>query len=360
MTKKHLIIFICSIFMTAAANSQVKLFESPPLHYTSYRTTGPLNLDGKLDEPDWQKVPWSEDFGDIEGPSVAAPHYRTRMKMLWDDNYLYIAAELEEPHIWATFTERESIIFHENNFEVFIDPSGDSHNYFELEINALGTIWDLMLTKPYRNGGLPINAWDIRGFKYGIELRGTINDPSDTDEGWTVEMALPWNILKETAPWKRPPVSGEYWRINFSRVQWRLEVVDGTYSKIINPETGKAFPEYNWVWSPQWAIDMHRPEYWGYVYFSGATAGSKSEIFTIGEDERIKFYLRELYYLQMQYHARHGKFARSLKKLNPAIPEGFNPPKIEFDTAKNRFSLSAKTEKGRLNISEDGRIRKSL
>jgi hypothetical protein len=117
---------------------------------------------------------------------------RTRAKILWDDQYLYIGAELEEPHIWATYTQNESVIFHENNFEIFIDPSGDTHNYYELEINALGTRWDLLLTRPYRNGGLPITAWDIAGLKTGIHLAGTINQPADTDTLWSVEIALPW------------------------------------------------------------------------------------------------------------------------------------------------------------------------
>jgi hypothetical protein len=75
------------------------------------------------------------------------------MKMVWDDEYLYVAAEMEEPDIWATLTERDSVIFHDNDFEVFIDPDGDTHAYYELEVNALATAWDLMLLKPYRDGG---------------------------------------------------------------------------------------------------------------------------------------------------------------------------------------------------------------
>ena len=104
--------------------------------YICYQTKNELNIDGKLDEPSWGKVPWSEEFVDIEGAKKPAPLYPTRMKMLWDDQYLYIAAELKEPNLWATLTKRESIIFRDNDFEVFIDPDGDTHNYYEIEINA--------------------------------------------------------------------------------------------------------------------------------------------------------------------------------------------------------------------------------
>lgn len=354
------LVFILAIIFLAnfTGFSQINLLENPPRNYVAYRTTGPLVLDGKLDEPDWQNAPWTEDFLDIEGPDLPTPHYRTRAKMLWDDEYFYIAAELVEPHIWATYTERESIIFHENNFEVFIDPSGDTHTYYELEINALGTIWDLMLTKPYLNGGLPISAWDIAGFEYGIHLQGTINDPSDIDTMWTVEMALPWKILAETAPGFRKPNPGEQWRINFSRVQWQLDIVDGNYQKTINPETGKPFPEYNWVWSPQWAIDMHRPEYWGYVQFSNIPAGTGNVAFQIHPDTPVRYLLRELYYLQLQYKHINNHFAKSMEELNPETPSVFSSIKPVFDVAKTRFMISASSKDGNStwHITEDSRL----
>jgi hypothetical protein len=67
--------------------------------------------------------------------------------MLWDYKYFYIAAQLQEPHIWATIKERDAIIYQDNDFEIFIDPDGDSHNYYEVEINAFGAFWDLLLLK---------------------------------------------------------------------------------------------------------------------------------------------------------------------------------------------------------------------
>lgn len=63
--------------------------------------------------------------------------------MLWDETYFYIYAEMEEPHVWGTLKERDTVIFYNNDFEVFIDATGDTHNYYELEVNALNTAWDL-------------------------------------------------------------------------------------------------------------------------------------------------------------------------------------------------------------------------
>ena len=195
-----------------------------PRHLVCYRTAGSLVIDGRLDESSWNAVTWTEPFVDILGDRGPTPRFTTRAKMLWDDDYFYIAADLQEPHLWATLTARDSVIFQDNDFEIFIDPDGDTHNYFELEINALVTVWDLMLVQPYRDGGPAIHAWDIAGLKAAVNTRGTINRPSDGDDGWSVEIAIPWRILAEAAPGRRRPQTGERWRVNFSRVEWQVTI----------------------------------------------------------------------------------------------------------------------------------------
>ena len=232
---------------------------------------------------------------DIEGDRRPRPRFATRAKMLWDDEYFYVAAEMEEPDLWGTLTVRDSVIFHDNDFEIFIDPDGDTHAYYELEVNALKTAWDLMLLKPYRDGGRAIDAWDIAGLQVGVDLRGTINRPGDRDDGWTVEIAMPWRILREAAPDRKAPQPGDRWRVNFSRVQWQLDTADGRYAKRLKPGTKDPLPEDNWVWSPQGAVNMHLPERWGYVQFSGVPAGSKVEPFVEDPNENVKWALRRLY-----------------------------------------------------------------
>src|SRR6185436_5547504 len=160
------------------------------------------------------------------------PRFRTRVKMLWDDQFFYVTADMEEPHLWATLTNHDAVIFHDPDFEVFIDPDGDGHDYYEFEINALNTGWDLLLKKPYKNGGPALNSWEIPGLKTAVNVRGTINNPADRDEGWSVEMAFPWKALAEFAHRPTPPHDGDQWRVNFSRVEWLIEVVEGKYQKV--------------------------------------------------------------------------------------------------------------------------------
>ena len=286
-----------------------------PRSYVCYRAPSPPAIDGKLDEPSWAAASWSDAFVDIEGDSHPRPPFRTRVKMLWDDEYFYVGAEMQEPDVWATLSERDSVIFHDNDFEVFIDPDGDTHAYYELEVNALGTAWDLLLLKPYRDGGPAINGWDIAGLKVGVDVRGTINRPGDQDEGWTVEMAMPWKVLREAAPDHRLPKGGDRWRVNFSRVQWDVDVADGRYVKWLKPGTKDPLPEHNWVWSPQGAINMHMPERWGYVLFSTAAAGGGADRFVEEPKERVMWALRRLYYRQRRFHDATGRYATTLDAL---------------------------------------------
>src|SRR5262249_20224794 len=97
-----------------------------PKHYDCLHTRGAIRVDVRLNESDWNRAPWSDDFVDIEGSIRPAPRFRTRMKVLWDDQNLYIGAWLEEPDVWATLTQHDSVIFRDNDFEVFLNPSGDS------------------------------------------------------------------------------------------------------------------------------------------------------------------------------------------------------------------------------------------
>ncbi len=231
-----------------------------PRHYECRRATSPIRIDGRLSERAWQQAAWTDWFVDIRGDSHSPPRLRTRAKMLWDNRYLYVAAELEEPHVWATLREHDSVIFHDNDFEIFLNPTGDGRNYFEFEVNALNTGWDLFLARPYSQGGKADNGWEIPGLQSAVRVEGTLNDPRDIDRGWTVELALPWAAFTARSGVGRPSARDE-WRVNFSRVEWETRIVGGRYEII----PGR--PEDNWVWSPQGVVNMHKPETWGYVRF---------------------------------------------------------------------------------------------
>ncbi len=277
-----------------------------PQGYVSHHTSSPLTIDGRLEEQDWQKASWTHDFLDIQGDVKPKPRFRTHAKMLWDDEYFYVAAELEEPHIWGTLTNHDAVIFQDNDFEVFIDPNGDSHEYYEIELNTLNTEWDLRLTKPYKDGGAALNAWEIPGLKTAVHIEGTLNNAADQDKRWSLEIAFPWKALATYAQRPTPPSEGDQWRVNFSRVEWQINIVNGKYEKV----RGKS--EDNWVWSPQGIVDMHRPEKWGYVQFT-TRAGEVG--FVPDPAMAARNALQEIYYTQRKYRVRNRRWASSLEEL---------------------------------------------
>ncbi|WP_209404361.1 carbohydrate-binding family 9-like protein [Pseudozobellia sp. WGM2] len=277
-----ILLFLLSAFLVKA--------QSPPRSYIVQRTTDSIEIDGQANEDSWGEVEWSDDYIDIEG--VKSPKYRTRMKMLYDDTNLYFFTEMEEPHVWANLKQRDTVIFYNNDFEIFIDPDGDTHNYYEFEMNALNTVWDLFLTKPYRNHGKIIDSWDIQNLKTAVHVNGTINDSNDIDKGWAVEIAIPWRVITEASKTKGIP-KNEFWRINFSRVNWDHDLNNGKYSRK-KDDHGKFLPEYNWVWSSQGVINMHEPEHWGYLYVSDTKVGEKVD-FQISKDEYLKWNLYKQY-----------------------------------------------------------------
>ena len=192
--------------------------EADIAHITCYRTRGPIRVDGHLDEAAWQRAPKSPRFVDMA--SGAPGFFDTRVATLWDDENFYVGFWIEEPFVEARHTERDAIIFQENDVEVFID-GGDC--YYEFEINALNTIYeilfvwrdaytrgsrfdvpefDLLSRKAVTFGGdydrrpesfwwgthprglrWAFLDWDLPGVRSAVQVDGTINDNTTVGSG---------------------------------------------------------------------------------------------------------------------------------------------------------------------------------
>jgi len=251
-------------------------------HYTAYKITDTITVDGKLDEMVWQNAPRSNRFTDlISGDSTWLD---TRAAVLWDNQNLYVGYWVEEPNVTATLTERDAPIYKDNDVELFI---AGQDGYYEFEINSFGTIYEVLFfwMDAYEKNGyhqLPefkrdapgakvFNGvgymhprgsrmgfwnWDMSGLRSAVHLEGSINDERDRDKGWTVEIAIPWTSLKILADGDRralPPLEDNVWRMDFSR----FNVKKGT----VNDSGG-------WAWSSHKVWDSHVPECFTYIKFS--------------------------------------------------------------------------------------------
>lgn len=287
----------------------------PPV-YVCHRAKLPFTADGNLDKPFWENAPFTDEFLDIEGSHMPLPRFVTRAKMLWDDENLYVGAILDGDEIWGHVTRRDDVIFQDNDFEIFIDPDSDTWQYYEFEMNVLNTVWDLFLSIPYRDGGSGLNGYDMHGLVTAVSVDGEINSPDSANKKWSVEVMIPFAALTECLKERRAPKDGEYYRMNFSRVQWKVDIENQAYRKRTD-ETGKVLPEDNWVWAPTGVINIHYPELWAFVFFSEDDREDAS--YTIPEDEYRKWELRKLYYAEKILRDTKGRYTGDLKELTDTL-----------------------------------------
>ncbi|MFT7611088.1 MAG: hypothetical protein ACI9J3_000026 [Parvicellaceae bacterium] len=325
------IAIILSVSFAGISQNLPKLYNCPLI-------TEDIKVDGNDTELSWSRATWTPIFVDIEGDSAKKPFLETKVKILWDSTYLYVFASLAEPNIWASLENHDDIVYRDNDIEVFIDPDGDSHNYMEIEVNALNTVLDLLMVKPYRNGGPLIMEWNPAKLKTAVHLYGTLNNSSDTDSSWTVEMAIPMSALCFNKP-KSWPAPGDYWRINFSRVHYSLVKAGNGYEKAKGSD-GNLLPEYNWVWSPQGQINMHMPEQWGYLLFNSVKMDFTEKL---PVDAKIRAVLHKEYQAQKSSLVLIGTY------------RGTTTKKVMFD--KRTYELSTKVTENHFEITAKGKER---
>lgn len=314
---------------------------TPPLVYHCTHTTSPIVIDGKLNEADWQRAAHTAPFVDIQGKGKPLPLYPTTAQLLWDEENLYVAARIIEPNIVARLQQRDTIIWKENDFEVFLDPYGEGTHYYEFEVNARGTMMDLLMTQPYRTEGSFLIAWNCPELRYAIHQEGTLNQSHDVDSFWCVEMAIPIRSLRHNFDYQRGGTAGETWRLNFSRVQW------------LKPQG----PEENWVWSPTGKIDIHMPERWGYLHFVHSESNiSPSSSFTA--DYQL---LWACFYAQLDYYQQYGSYASNLEILGVTASDLASiatESKLQLNACQSQFLLTLTQSDGsRYTLDQHGKCR---
>jgi hypothetical protein len=244
-------------------------------HYYCYRTTKRPQIDGKMQDADWKAVPWLE-FREIA--TGAAPPFVCRAKLLWDDQYLYVGMEAKDTDVWATLgadtppptqyaaikTGKEQfIMLADKFFKVFLDPDADGKNYLEFHVNANGLVNDAWVEHgasdslekcldPYAVH----YQWHCAGLQRAVHVAGTVNQPDDTDRGWSLEMAIPWSALATFSIGACPPQPGDVWKAHLGYV-WK--------------PAPKGENRY-YTWPVLGVVDCHQLDRYGYIRFSDRPA----------------------------------------------------------------------------------------
>lgn len=221
-----------------------------PSTYTAPRIATPPVIDGRIDDPIWQTIPWTPPFWSSMG--FVKPRHETRAKLAWDDQNLYVAFAAVDDDIVSKNQQGEPFVHDDDQLytsevvEIFLDADNDGRTYDEIEISPLDKIFDSSFTG--RRQGMNI-AWSS-GTRHAVQVRGTVNDSSDTDQGWTAELAIPFAQL--TAVPHVPPQVGEHWTFNLFRL-----------------DHGRGVGEEGQAFSPVMIGDFHNLPRYGTLVFGG-------------------------------------------------------------------------------------------
>lgn len=259
--------------------------------YTAKKIATAITIDGNIYKETWQQANWSKRFVDMV--SGDAGMYNTQAAILWNDTHLYIAFKAEEPFVSAVLTERDSIIFLENDLELFIE---GRDCYYELEVNAANTVYEVFFIwkDAYLKSGRFITSqfdvhqqhaytfggdydrsgasfwkgtnprgirwaftnFDMPGLQTAVQVQGTLNDNSNVDQGWTLELAIPWSSLKILDEERTvPPINGDVWTMFLGRFQ---KLMAGGIEVVPHPAMALNCHDI---------YDTHLPENWSSIAF---------------------------------------------------------------------------------------------
>ncbi|MBN2495028.1 MAG: hypothetical protein JXR96_10590, partial [Deltaproteobacteria bacterium] len=211
------------------------------------RSTGPVELDGRPDEQAWKKAPSTGRF--VHTMTGAPAAQRTHLRALWDDDFLYLAFEMEDRDVWSELDGRDAELWKQEAVEVFLDADRDGRDYVELQVGPRGNLFDAYLPAPRANQ----NDWNS-GARAEVSIAGSLNKRDDADQGWSVELAIPW---KDCGGRKQPAVArpsiGDVWHANFFRLD---QPADG--------------PQQAAAWSPPRRADFHALDRFGELVFADA------------------------------------------------------------------------------------------
>lgn len=274
-------ILVAAVTVVTVVFAKVPSAECSPSYYC-YKTERPIRIDGRLNERAWKDVPFVECRGLVDG---STPKYSTKVKMLWDEQYLYVGFNVEDPNVWAVVKNdigepkevwtvspqagAKYIMLSDSFLKVYLDPDGDGKNYMEFHINPLNNMNDMRIEHGSTRRDRqeldlgPENyhiEWDCAGLKSAVHIQGTLNNPKDTDKGWSTEIAIPWASLSSFSFGKCPPVSGDVWRVHLGRAY---------RSKVKGKRT-------YWTWPVIGVLDCHQLDRYGFVIFSEDPAIKKS------------------------------------------------------------------------------------
>jgi hypothetical protein len=250
----HALPFVCSAVI-------VFFFISPGFaqsgaSYTAQRRIDTITVDGNLSEASWAGA-LSTTVLTLWNGSPAPASLQTSAKMVWDDQYLFIGFNAQDPDVYATFAGRDRNLWEQDNFEVFVTVPGTT-GYVEVEGSPAEAIWDGLFTAALQG---PQGSYNLAKLQVAARVNGTLNKSADQDIGFTGEIRLPFSDIYQGVPGGHP-TNGTQLRLNLNRINWNTPVTQGG--------KGATGSDTYHAWSPVSGASpaFHQPGKFGTVTFS--------------------------------------------------------------------------------------------
>ncbi len=201
-----LVIFLSACRLSSAAPFECRWTSQPPL------------IDGRGDDAMWQAATSINSFAQPWLKEAPAPKEGTRVKLLWDREWLYFYAEMSDADVSADVFEHDGPIWENDAIELFFRPSPAHPGYFEFEVNPAGAVLDAFFPDAERWRDPKQISRGRFHLEAKVTVNGTLNVHEDHDTGWTVEGRIPWSDFN---PAGGRPLPGELWLVNLARVNGR-------------------------------------------------------------------------------------------------------------------------------------------
>lgn len=227
--------------------SQVLALNQKKQYSATFVNVPPI-IDGELSDEIWLSAKNSSPF--ILHQNGSKGKHNTHAKIVYDSSFIYLAFIVSDDDIVANFTKNQSFLFQQDDvIEMFIDPLGAGKPYFELGISPSNVFYSLKIDDP-KISSFQSSTWLIKGFESATKVNGTINESSDVDQGWQVEIKIPLNAFQDALSKK---TKREFWRFNLFRIDY-----SGNLPRQAN--------EY-YSWSTVGSFGFHQPAKFGYLMF---------------------------------------------------------------------------------------------
>jgi hypothetical protein len=172
----------------------------------------PPVLDGKLDDKCWEQAAPIEQFASFWNKT---PRAGTRAYLVWDDQALYYGATMTDTELRSFGTKRNDHLWKGDVFELFFKPNANRPEYYEFQANPRAVVFECAFPK---RGDYPrdFSQAPVLGNQAVVTLSGTLDEPGDRDEGWTVEGRIPWTAFR----FHGKPKPGDEWRFALCRYDY--------------------------------------------------------------------------------------------------------------------------------------------